>query len=349
MFTSRLSLTSLIPFCRALRHQMQAGLTLAQAMKHQGKKGPLAVRPVAERIAERLVEGESFKAALKEERDRFPPLFLTLSAVAEETGQLPEVLREIEEYFELQVQQWKKFLSMIAWPAFQFVMAILVMALLIWLLGMIAGNDKPVITVFGLYGGTHAVLFLLGWVALIVGIGAGYWLLKEVLRSGGLIDSILLQIPVIGGCMRTFAIGRFSMGMALTMEAGVPIPDAARLSLYATGNGGFDAQGKKVAKVLKEGQTLTMALKETALFPEDYLSAVDNAEESGMEPDVFRRLAEQYHENGTRAMKLLTMVAGGLVWFLVASMIIYFIYSLLTQMWGVTYGDPWIKKTLDGY
>lgn len=332
MFSSRLSLTSLIPFCRGLRYQMEAGLTLAQAMKHQGKKAAVSVRPVATRIAEKLAEGDSFRNALKEERDRFPPLFVTLSAVAEETGKLPEVLRDVEEYFELQVQLWKKFLGMIAWPAFQFFVAILVMSLLIWILGMIAGPGKPAITVFGLYGEKHALMFFFGWIAAIIGIGVVYWLLKEVLRSGGLVDAFILQIPVIGGCMRTFAIGRFSMGMALTMEAGVPIPEAARLSLYATGNGAFDAQGRKVANILKEGRPLTDALKETCLFPEDYLSAVDNAEISGTEPDVFHRLAEQYHEKGTRAMKLLANVAGGFVWMLVAGVIIYFIINLLMQI-----------------
>jgi type II secretory pathway component PulF len=315
---------------------MQAGLTLAQAMKNQAKKGPLAVRPVAARLSDQLNEGESFKKALREERDRFPPLFLTLSAVAEETGMLPEVLRELEEYFELQVQQWKKFLGMIAWPAFQFFAAIGVISLLILILGMMPRmeNGKPAFTVFGLYGESGAAIFFFGWIAFIVFVGFAYWVLKEVLRSGGLVDSILLQIPVIGGCLRTFAIGRFSMGMALTMEAGVPVPEAGRLSLYATGNGAFDNQGKKVATLLKEGQTLTTALKETTLFPEDYLSAVDNAEESGQEPDVFRRLAEQYHDHGTRAMKMLTMVAGGLVWLIVAGMIIYFIIHLVMQMVG---------------
>lgn len=333
MFSTRLSLVTLIPFCRALRHQLEAGLTLAQAMKMQARKGPLAVRSVAQRIADRLAEGDSLRDALKEERDHFPPLFLTISAVAEETGKLPEVLRELEDYFELQVQLWRKFLAMIAWPVIQFVLAILVLAALIWIMGLMPKglNGKPVITVFGLYGEVHAILWLFGWALFVGGILGGYWVAKEVFRSGA-IDRFLIHVPVIGGCMRTLAIGRFSMGMALTLEAGVPTPEAARLSLYATGNGAFDAESKKVANLLREGQTLAWSLRESALFPEDYLAAVENAEESGTEPEVFNRLAQQYHEKGTTALKMLAWAATGLVWFLVAAVLIYFIFSLVMQI-----------------
>lgn len=333
MLSSRLPLVTMIPFCRALRHQLEAGLTLAQAMKMQATKGPLQIRPIAKRIATQLAEGHSLRDALREERDSFPPLFMTITAVAEETGKLPEVLRELEAYFELQVQLWRKFLAMIAWPAIQFVLAILVLAALIWILGMIpTGMDgKPTITVFGLHGETHAILWLFGWALFLAGLFGGYWVSKEVFRSGA-VDRFLIHVPVIGGCMRTLAIGRFSMGMALTLEAGVPTPDAAQLSLYATGNGAFDVEGKKVARLLREGQTLAWSLRESTLFPEEFLLAVENAEESGTEPEVFNRLAQQYHEKGTTALKMLAWAATGIVWFLVVAVLIYFIFSLVMQI-----------------
>ena len=49
-------------------------------------------------------------------------------------------------------------------------------------------NGKPAIMVFGfLYGETHALMFFFGWIAFVVGVGVLYWLLKAVLRSGGLV------------------------------------------------------------------------------------------------------------------------------------------------------------------
>jgi len=112
----------------------------------------------------------------------------------------------------------------------------------------------------------------------------------------------------------------------------VATPEAARLSLYASGNGAFDARGTRVAEQLREGEPLSRALRETALFPEDYLAAVENAEESGTEPEVFSRLAQQYHEKGTTALRMLAWAASGLVWLLVAATLIFFIFSIVMQI-----------------
>ena len=138
MLSSRIPLPALIELCRAIRHQMDAGLTLARAMKQQGQSGPLAVRPVARRIAERLHKGHDLKDVLEGERKYFPPLFLALSGVAEDTGKLPEVLKEMEDYFTLQVSLKRQFIRQITGPILRFVFAVLILGFVIWILGVIA-------------------------------------------------------------------------------------------------------------------------------------------------------------------------------------------------------------------
>jgi type IV pilus assembly protein PilC len=346
MFSSQIPLQSLVDHCRALRHMLDAGLTLAQAMKQQAKKGPFAVRPVAERMAKLLAKGADFKSVLRGEAQYFPPLFLALGPVAEETGNLPEVLRELEQYFELQIELWRTFWRMIAWPMFQFVAAIGVLTLLILILGWISENP---FSVFGLKGEMGAMIFLGFWVAFFALLFGGYFFVRNVMKRGAMIDGFLLGIPAVGSTMRNFALSRFSMGLALAMEAGVPIREAARLSLLATGNHAFIDRTARVEDYLEQGHTLVDALHETGLFPQTFLMSVETAEIGGREPEVLQTQAKNLHEEAVRGLRRLTRIAGGLVWLLVAAFIIYFIYSLVKQVWGVTYGDPFIKKVLDGY
>src|SRR5260370_42352653 len=84
LFSKQLSLADLIEFCRVLRHNLSAGLTLRHVFRHQATRGPLAVRPVAGRISEQIEKGDSLEQALKGEKDRFPPIFLALATVGEE-------------------------------------------------------------------------------------------------------------------------------------------------------------------------------------------------------------------------------------------------------------------------
>jgi type IV pilus assembly protein PilC len=336
LFSKQIPLQSLVDHCRALRHMLEAGLTLAQAMKQQAKKGPFAVRPVAERMAKKLAKGEDFKSVLKEEMDYFPPLFLALGTVAEETGNLPEVLRELEQYFELQIELWRTFWRMIAWPMIQFVAAILVLGLLILLLGWIESVSGPnQFSVFGLKGEKGAMIWITFWVVLVVGLGGGYFFARNVLKRGAMIDGFLLGIPLLGTTIRNFALSRFSMGLALAMEAGVPIREAARLSLLATSNHAFIARTERVENYIQEGHTLTDALHETGMFPQTYLMSVETAEIGGREPEVLQKQAKNLHEEGVRGLRRLCRIAGGAVWLLVAAFIIFFIFSLVMQVSGI--------------
>ena len=124
IYSRRLPLASLIELCRALHHYLGAGLTLRNVFEQQAQRGRPAVRPVAARIESSLKEGDDLETALKREKEAFPPLFISLATVGEQTGMLPEVCRELEQYFLLQQSLRRQFLGLIAWPAFQLAAAI---------------------------------------------------------------------------------------------------------------------------------------------------------------------------------------------------------------------------------
>src|SRR5438067_171830 len=106
-FFKQLPLATMIEFCRIMRHNLSAGLTLRHVFRQQAERGPRPIRPVADRICQDIDQGESLAAALKRERDYFPPLFVTLAIVGEESGSLPEVLTDLEKYYLLQQRLWR--------------------------------------------------------------------------------------------------------------------------------------------------------------------------------------------------------------------------------------------------
>src|SRR5579885_1664578 len=137
-FSSRLSLSDVIELCRSLRHYLGAGLSLVDAFRHQAKSGAGRVRPVAGRIAAALEQGDSLEDALQRERAALPSLLLSLARVGEHTGMLAEVFGEMEKYFLRQRKLWRQFFAQSAWPMIQFVLAVFVLAGLIFIMGLIA-------------------------------------------------------------------------------------------------------------------------------------------------------------------------------------------------------------------
>src|SRR5438105_13693964 len=98
LFSRQLPLPALIELCRVLRHNLGAGLTLRDIWRQQVRRGPRPVRPIADRVQEQIESGYSLASALDRERAYFPPIFLAMAEVGEETGNLPEVFAELEKF-----------------------------------------------------------------------------------------------------------------------------------------------------------------------------------------------------------------------------------------------------------
>ncbi len=331
LFCCRLPLSGMIDLCRALRHYLGAGLTLRDVFRQQATKGTAAVRPVAGRISAGLENGDDLEELLKQETAAFPPLFVALATVGEQTGMMPEVFRELEKYFQLQLRLRRQFLSQIAWPAFQLFAAIFIVAGLIWILGLLGGAYDPI----GLgTGGGRALLFLFCAFGLLGGVLALYAVARRTLRQGAL-DAWLLRLPVVGPCLQALAVTRFCLALRLTLETAMPIARALRLSFRATGNAAFEAAAETAQKSVKAGEELTVALAKTRLFPEQFEHVIAVGEESGRLTDVLEQQSEQYAEESERRLKVLATTAGWGVWLVVAGLIIFCIFLIARSYVGM--------------
>lgn len=313
-----------------MRHMLHAGLTLPQAMKHQAKSGPAAIRPIARRLTEAMEDGESLQDALENEKEYFPPLYLSIGAVAEETGTLPEALKELENFFAMQLSLWKKFIAQITWPCIQFVLATLIISLVIYLLGILGGGSHGM-SVLGLQGPKGAAYFFFGIWGFILAIYVFIYLLRNVVGRGPFVDRLFLSLYGLGPALEALALARFSLGMAVTQEAGITPERGIKLSLEATSNFAYIDRVESCQAMLKSGDSLTDTLREQHIFPEVFVDIVHTAEVSGTEPDTFARQAKQYSEIAEARLKILGQVAYWVVWGLVAIFIIVLIFNIFSQ------------------
>lgn len=334
VFSARLPLSSLIELCRTLRHSLGAGLPLRDVFHQQARRGPSAVRPVAERISQGLKRGDALEDTLKREQAAFPPLFLALASVGEHTGNLPETFAELEKYFLLQQRLRRQFVAQIAWPVFQFVAAVFIIAGLILVMGVLVApqygpdSSPPDPLGLGLMGVSGALLFLAGVVGLLAVLTGLYLFATRALRQSAAVDGVLLAVPILGPCLRALALARFCLALRMTLDTGLPIATALRLSLRATGNEAFAARSPAVEKSLRSGDDLALALAGTGLFSEEFQNIVAVGEESGRLPEVMDQQAQHYQEAAGRRLTVLTVAASVVVWLVVAIAIIVVVFRL---------------------
>lgn len=339
MFQARVSLKSLALLCRSLSTMLESGVSITKSFELAAKKmGDRRLQQSIRDISTDLKSGTDVTSAIRKQGSYYPELLVNMVSVAEQSGGLPEVLKALAEHYDHLLQMRKNFVRLIAWPVFQFVIAILVIALMILILGLIASGQggKPIdVLGLGLSGPSGAMIWLTCTFGAIFALFVAYQIMDRLFGGKQYFHRLFLQIPVIGGCMRSFAIARFSWAFALTQQAGMNILDSLESSLKATGNGAFIGEIPHVSGAVNDGEHLTDALAETRLFTEEYIHMVDVGETSGTVPETLERLSPRFQEDAQRSLATLAAVLGWLIWALVAAFIIFVVFRIAFWYLGI--------------
>jgi type IV pilus assembly protein PilC len=337
-FSRRLSIKDLIDLCRSMRYSLSSGLTLRDVMDLLTTNGPPRLRPVAAEISKELKSGWSLQDAIGKQAAVFPPIFLALVTVGEESGNLPEVLSELEKYYRVQQKLRREFIDQISWPVVQFVMAVFVIATLIWGLAFVKtlnpGSDAATDPLgFGLVGLSGSLTFMGIVFGSVLALIVVFLVLKRLLRRRAIVEQILLRVPVFGPCLRAIALTRFCVALHLMLETSLSVRKTLRLALVATDNLAFTSVQGAVEAALVRGETITSALTSSHVFPAHFLGVIAIAEESGRLPEVLRNAAEEYDEEARRRLSVVNKVFSYAIWFGIAGFLAFAIFRIFTEVY----------------
>jgi type II secretory pathway component PulF len=331
----RLRTVDLIELCRSMRFALASGLMLRDVMELLANQATPRVRNAAAGIARELKAGWSLPEALEKQKGLLPPLFVSLAIVGEESGNLPEVLGEVEKYYTLRLKLRREFTEQILGPVLQLVAAIVIVSLLLYVMGVLPRADlraPPLDPLgLGLVGPGGALIFFSVSVGSLVGLVGLFLLLRRLLRRRALVEWALLYVPAVGPCFRAMALARFSVAGRLMLETSLSILKTGRLAFQATDNAAFIAAFPAVEKSLRQGNSITDSLARTRLFPQRFLSAVGVGEVSGRLPETLRHQAEEYDDESRRRLGWLTRAMSWLVWLGVAALIISCIFRIFNE------------------
>jgi type II secretory pathway component PulF len=335
--SASLPLKTLAHMCRSLSTMLEAGVDVRQTFKLASNKSSDArCRDALANVVNGIARGEEISCAMRAQAGTFPDLLTDMVEMAESSGALPEVLTHLANHYENNVQLRRQFLSSIAWPMIQLVAAVLVIALLIVVLGMIdSGPGGPNLKslVFGLSGAGGAAIWLTCTFGSALLAWIGYQVAVRLFAAKRVFDPLWLRVPVLGTCLRSFAIARFSWAYYLTQQTGMPVDRSLTASLKATNNGAFQNAAPELCGRVREGQDFSKALAAVGLFPEDFIHMVSVAETSGTVPESLHRLSPQFQDQAQRSLKALTAAISWLVWLAVAGFIVFFIFRFF--LWYV--------------
>ncbi len=332
--SSKCPLPALVTWCRSLRYSLSAGLDPVKIFRQQAKSGPRPMRPLAGDLADQLGKGTSLEDALEPHRDKFPPLFLELVAVGEQTGRLEDTFQELEEYYSTLLTVQRNFRAQMAYPVIQFLAAVFIISGLIFVLGMLGSKMDP--TGLGLTGTAGALTFL-GTAALFVVLVI---LVLKVsannVRFRARMEGALLWVPGWGAAFLAFAVMRFAVALRMCTEAGLRAEKTLHYCFRATANAAFMRGEERAVEVAKRGGELYEAIKVSgAPFPPEFRETLLTGEETGNMSEVMERLANHLREDAERKLKIAAQFTSYAIYGMVALMIIFFIFRIASVYIGM--------------
>lgn len=332
MLSSTISLKSLALICRSLATMLESGVPLVRSITTVSKRiGGADCRRHMKAVVNKLNAGEDVRAAFRSQGDYFPDLFVDMISVAEDTGSLPEVLLSLANHYENLVELKRNFIGQITMPIIQLIASIFIITFVIFIIGMIGAQNggKPIdVLGWGLTGTNGALIFFFGAFGTLFAIYFLYMFAARGLKQERRLHGFFLKIPVLGPCMRSFAVARFAWAFALTQQAGMRIVPSLEASLKATANQAFIGASPRMCGLITQGEDLSTVLYDSGLFPIEVLEMVQVAETSGTVPETLQRMSPQFEDQARRSLAGLAMALGWLVWALVAGFIIFTIFSL---------------------
>lgn len=324
----------MVAWCRTLRYSLSAGLDPVRIFKQQAKSGPREMRPLAKELAEKLGKGSSLEDALEPHHNKFPPLFLELVAVGEQTGRLEDTFEELGQYFETLLTVRRNFISQMIYPLIQYLACVGVLCIMLLVMEMLGIKMDPL--GFNLTGTRGALIILgiglgfLGLIALVVKVA------NDNVRFRAKMEGALLWVPGWGPAFRAFAVMRFAVALRMCAEAGLRMEKTLHYCFRATANTAFQSGEDRAVAVVKRGGELYEALKASgAPFPAEFREMILTGEETGNISEVMERVAKQTREDAERKLKIAAQFTSYAIYGLVALMLIFFIFRIASTYIGM--------------
>ncbi len=257
------------------------------------------VRQILLEARSKVLEGEKLSTALRGYPLAFSPLYTAMVASGETSGRLPEVLERLATDMEAAQKLRGKILGATAYPIVLTIVALTVVSILmVFVVPKVVaqfdsfGQDLPTLTKVVI--AISAWMKSFGLIALVIfaGLGAGW--LQALKRSDvqRWWHGRVLGFPLIGRLTRNLNAARFARTIAGLIQSGTPALTAMETARHTLTNRVMREAVQAAALKVREGTSMSMALRATGVFPPMVTQMVAGGEASGDVGKMFSKSAD---------------------------------------------------------
>ncbi len=311
LFSAKFTASELDFFLTQLSTFLKSGITLVESIKILSKQcKKKGQQNVYKSLIYELTMGENFSEALQKQGNIFPRLLINMIKTSELTGDLPETLDDMADYYREIEKTRKQMMSALTYPL---VVLVFALAVLIYIMVLVV---PQFVDIYGSLGTTLppitiAILNISNFLKknlLILGIGLFVFILifvilfKTIKVFKTVVQTILMNVPIIGKIIIYNEITMFTKTFASLLNHNVYITDCMEVLSKITNNEVYKMLIFDTITNLARGEAISNSFKNHWAFPVIAYEMILTGEKTGQLGPMMDKVANYYQEQHKNAV-----------------------------------------------
>ncbi len=258
-----------------------------------------------------LTMGENFSVAMEKQGVAFPKLLINMVKASEMTGELPEALDDMEQYYTEAEATRKQMITALTYPSIVFVIAIGVMTFIMIYIVPKFVEIYDTMDSAQIPGFTVAVMkmsdFLQNnviWImiAIVIIIILFKWLYDNVKAIRTMMQTFAMKLPVFGNIIIYNEVTMFTKTFASLLKHNVFITDSMEILNKITNNEIYKNMILDTISNLAKGEKISLAFNNQWAFPIPAYEMIVTGERTGQLPEMMSKVSSYYQEQHRNAV-----------------------------------------------
>ncbi len=296
----------LIFFLTQLSTYIKAGIPLVDSLKILSRQyKQKSYQRIFKSMMYDLTMGENFSTAMEKQGVAFPKLLINMVRASEMTGELPEALDDMDQYYTEAEATRKQMITALTYPSVIFVISIAVMTFImvfvvpkfVEIYDAMDSAQIPKFTIIVMkisdFLQNNLVFLLISIVIIIILIK---WLYDNVKALRMLMQSFAMHLPVFGNIIIYNEVTMFTKTFASLLKHNVFITDSMEILNKITNNEIYKNMILDTINNLAKGEKISAAFKDQWAFPIPAYEMIVTGERTGQLPEMMSKVSTYYQE-----------------------------------------------------
>jgi type IV pilus assembly protein PilC len=337
-------LKTLAMFTRQLYVLVSSGTPLAQTLSALERQiNDDRWRGAIGDVRSALEEGSALSEAMATHPECFDSVYRHMIAAGESSGELPGMLERLAELTHKRLHIRSSIMGAMIYPA---LLSVVAMSVLVLLMVFVIPRFGELFDSLGAaQPPTTAILLAASditrnyWWALIAGFAAVAGGLRVYFKSPGgsrAFDTLVLNLPKIGGIVRSFSTARIVRMLGVLLESRVPVLEALQLTRDTTSNVHYTELMERAERAVAQGEEISSVFGDTDLITPAVYEATRSGEKSGQVGPLLLNLADFLDEENEVTLKALTSIIEPVILIVMGLLVGFVALSMFMPLFDVT-------------